>query len=420
MRPARLVGSFLILAGCCGLPVLGQQWTIYDMSNTPLPSTTVKALVSDGNNGMWVGTDWGLCHFDGVDGWTVFQEGTSPLVENNISCLAMDDAGRLWIGTVAMGLQVKDGETWTTYTPLDSPLPEYGIRDLFIDGNDAVWICTSGGLARFDGSTWVEYDDTPQSHDGAILNSANTNAVAVRDDGTICLGTFNGGLHFIQGGSVEVLTSFEDGFFDNTAVEVAYHPTTGARWVATPAAGLLRQQGPVVGGVWTQWSAAFGFPSNATTSLAFDPEGDVWVGTQIAGLVEVHADGSFIQYTTTGSGLPDDNIKSLWVDADGSIWVGTFLGGLAHYEPSVGIQDRSSTNMIRAFPNPASDQVSLCLPPEMAGATWQLHSPTGAVVRQGVTNAARAAVRMDGLATGLYQLRVIAFGSVESFGIVVE
>jgi len=27
---------------------------------------------------------------------------------------------------------------------------------------------------------------------------------------------------------------------------------------------------------------------------------------------------------------------------------------------------------------------------------------------------------MDGLATGLYQLRVIAFGSVESFGIVVE
>ncbi len=37
----------LVLAVAVGIPVIGQDWTVYDMSNSPLPSTTVTALVED-------------------------------------------------------------------------------------------------------------------------------------------------------------------------------------------------------------------------------------------------------------------------------------------------------------------------------------------------------------------------------------
>lgn len=406
----------LALAG----PVRAQQWVVYDMDNSPLPSVTVKALAPDGMGGIWVGTDWGLCHFDGVSAWTIYQEGTSPLVENDVRSLALDGAGRLWIGTVSMGLQRKDGEDWTTYTPLNSDLPEFGIRDLFIDGADAVWICTSGGLARFDGTSWVRYDATPGSHDGAVLNTSNTNSVAVREDGAICLGTFNGGLHFIQGSSVEVLTTFDDGFFDNTAVDVAFHPTTGARWVASPAGGLLRQQGPLVGGLWTQWNIAVGFPSNATTALAFDPGGDVWVGTQIAGLLKVHDDGTFDQFTTSGSGLPDDGVKSLLADPDGVLWVGTGFGGLARFDPSVDVRSATKASRLRTYPNPANDRLFLVLP-ELTGATnWQLISSDGRMVKQGRMAATTTIIGLEGVAPGAYHLKVSNGGLVEVERIVVE
>lgn len=395
--------------------ITAQQWTVYDMENSPLPSTNVKALVEDGDGGLWIGTDWGLCHFDGSSEWTVFQEGTSPLVENDIRSLQLDPDGRLWIGTVSMGLQVKDGDDWTTYTPLNSPLPEYGIRDLDIDASGTVWICTASGLARFDGTEWSLYNNTPESHLGAVLATANTNAVAVNNDGTVCLGTFNGGLHFIQGSSVEVLTSFDDGFFDNTAVDVLFHPITGARWVATPAAGLLRQQGPVVGGLWTQWSGASGFPSNATTALAVDITGAVWVGTQIAGLVSVRPDGTIVQYEASNSSLPDNTVRSVLGSVDGSVWVGTFLGGLARLDPTVAIEERTASPGIRVHPNPVTDRFEVNCPEGCSGIEWQLVSMDGKRVMHGLSHAELLQVEVPGLAQGAYalQLRREAFvGSV--------
>ena len=37
---------------------------------------TVHALALDGNGTLWVGTDWGLASYDGVN-WVVYQEGNS-------------------------------------------------------------------------------------------------------------------------------------------------------------------------------------------------------------------------------------------------------------------------------------------------------------------------------------------------------
>ena len=419
MRNRRLSLSLLVSLAISG-PFHAQQWMVYDMDNSPLPSVTVKALAPDGAGGLWVGTDWGLCHFDGTSDWTVYQQGTSPLIDNNIQCLGLDGAGRLWIGTVSMGLQVKDGEEWTTYTPMNSELPEFGVRDLFIDPEDGVWTCTSEGLARFDGVGWIHYNATPESHDGAVLNTSNTNTVAVREDGTICLGTFNGGLHFIQGDQVEVLTSFDDGFFDNTAVDVAFHPLTGARWVATPAAGLLRQQGPVVGGLWTQWNAAAGFPSNATTALAIDPDGDVWVGTQIAGLVRVHADGGFDQFTTVGSSIPDDWIRSILADPDGVIWVGTGLGGLARFDPTVGVQQLTRSSFLRVHPNPGRDRLFLDVQGANDGSSWQLVSADGRLVKQGGAFLGTTTIELLGLSPGTYILQVHLGDFVETERVIVE
>lgn len=409
-----LIGALLTTVSFC------QEWTVFNMSNSPLPSVTVKALASDGSGGLWIGTDWGLCHFDGNSAWDLYQEGNTPLAENDINCLRTDVQGRLWIGTVAAGLQVKDGDDWVTYTTANSPVPENGIRDLFIEPSGTAWMCTSGGLARFDGVEWAVYDDTPESHDGAILNTGNTRSVAVRGDGTICLGSFNGGFHFIQGSTVDVLTTFEDGFFDNTAVDVLIHPQTGDRWVATPAAGLLRQQGPVVGGLWTQWNGSVGFPSNATSALAVDDDGAIWTGTQIEGIVKVMPSGNFEQFNTGNSGMPDNDVRSILVADDGAIWVGTFYGGLARFDQSVGILDGGDVSNWVVGPNPARDHVSVFCRRACGGARWTLNSMDGSVVAEGLAGAGGDVIPLRRYAAGCYILQLAQEGLVERRKIFVE
>lgn len=407
-----LIGAFM------GLGALAQEWTVYHMGNSPLPSTTVKALEVDGAGGVWIGTDWGLCHFDGLADWSIYQVGSSPLVGNNIRCLALGHDGRLWVGTESMGLQVKNGESWETFDPSNSPLPEYDIRDLFIAQDNAVWISTPGGLVRFDGTEWRIYDDTPESYGGAVLNTANTNTVAVREDGAIIMGSFNGGLHFIQGSSVEVLTSFEDNFYDNTAVDVAFHPLTGERWVATPAAGLLRQQGPLVGGLWTQWYGGIGFPTNATTSMSIDSAGDVWIGSHIAGLIRVKADGTYDQFTAENSGLPDNTVRSVLADV-GEVWAGTFTGGLARYRSSAGVGERGISTL-SAYPNPTSDRLTVQSAQGSEQVTWALYHINGALVRAERATGPSFIISVADLSAGPYFMEVRGNTSVERIKVFVD
>lgn len=388
------------------------------MDNSPLPSTTVKALVEDGEGGIWVGTDWGLCHFDG-ETWQVYQQQNSGLPGNDVNAIDIDAQGRLWVATTE-GLAQKDGDTWSTYTTINSSIPENEARGLFVDHLDRVWLATSGGLACFTGSEWNVYDNTPESYSGLLLNTSNTRCVAVRPDGLICLGTFNGGLHFITEGSVHFLTTFADGFYDNTANDVLFDPVSGDRWVATPSAGLLRQQGPAQGGVWYQWNSSIAFPSNGLMCLDMDPQRRVWCGTQVSGLVRVEQDGSFSQFNQSNSGLPDDELRSVMAAADGSVWVGTTYGGLARLTEEVSVEEPEQSQGAQLFPNPARGTTTLVRNGVAANFSWVLRSLDGALVRTGSGNGLSEQLVLSGLAPGGYVLTLEGHAFVEVLRLIVE
>src|ERR1700722_17318472 len=64
-----------------------------------LPQTSVQAIARTPDGYLWVGTQEGLCRFDGVH-FTVYDTGNEPgIPDKYISVLFVDRAGRLWIGT---------------------------------------------------------------------------------------------------------------------------------------------------------------------------------------------------------------------------------------------------------------------------------------------------------------------------------
>lgn len=409
LHPSKLAYRLMVVLFLLGRTLMGnaQEWTVWDMTNSPLPSTTVTALAEDLDGGLWVGTDWGLCHFDGQD-WEVYQAGTSGLPENSVNGLAVDASGRVWIATDGAGVVVYDGIGWTNFTPDNSDLPEFSVRDIFIDHRDWAWMTTSGGLACYTGIEWRVYDDTPESYNGLVLHSANTLSVAVRTDGLVCLGTLNGGLHYITDTEVSYLTTFEHGFFDNTASGVLFDPASGDRWVGTPAAGLLRQQGPPAGGVWYQWNSAIDFPSNGLNCIARDVLGRIWAGTQFFGVVQVMDEDTWVQFTPANSGMPDNEVLSVLASSDGSIWIGTTYGGLARYRTINSVSEDDNGKDMLAFPSPCSDVLNVKLMGRLGAAGWSLIDGSGRSVREGnVFSQADLVIPVHDLAAGPYTLIVV-------------
>ncbi|MGN6181369.1 MAG: ligand-binding sensor domain-containing protein, partial [Mucilaginibacter sp.] len=77
-----------------------------------LPSENVTVALKDSRGYMWVGTDNGLCKFDGYSfqNFVNIQGNTSSISSNYINALAEDKNGKIWVGTID-GLNVLDPNT---------------------------------------------------------------------------------------------------------------------------------------------------------------------------------------------------------------------------------------------------------------------------------------------------------------------
>ena len=330
-------------AGGCGITSFdGTTWTVYDTSNSGLPSNEVFAIAIDGNGTKWVGTDQGLASFDGTI-WTVFDTTNSALNASIIDLIVIDDGGTKWMeGLInyydedGVGLISFDGTSWVVYDSSNSGLPNNYITSIGIDNNGAKWIGTyGGGLASFDGIDWVVYNRA-----NSVLSDDRIASIAIEGDGTLWVGDRCG------------LSSF-----DGTDWSSYYLPHVG--WGATSIA-----------------------------SLAIDDSGTKWIGIGFrdSNLGLFHGVGlcrydneNWVFYDTSNSGLPDDYVSSIVIDADGNKWLSTTYAqfftvgsGLVVYNESgvVGINTEEPSfrpvdfMLLQNYPNPfnPTTTISYALP----------------------------------------------------------
>ena len=110
----------------------------------------------------------------------------------------------------------------------------------------------------------------------------------------------------------------------NATVNAVVHSREGYVWLATYD-GLVRFDGTR----FTVFSKANGLGANGIRALCEDGDGNLWIGTNGAGVVR-YAKGVFRRFGAN-EGLPSELVWALHTDIrDGSVWVGTNGGGVAH------------------------------------------------------------------------------------------
>jgi len=123
-----------------------------------LPSNTVRSIFKDSRGVLWIGTDAGLCTFDGREfkRFPLLSENRS----NKVWTIAEDDAGNLWFGTYGSGLFKYDGRSLVSYKK--PTIPSQYIRTLkYSTKYRCLLIGTEHGFCCYKDSEFKSYPIDP-------------------------------------------------------------------------------------------------------------------------------------------------------------------------------------------------------------------------------------------------------------------
>jgi signal transduction histidine kinase/ligand-binding sensor domain-containing protein len=216
--------------------------TIGDLEDIPGGVVTSIARGSDGL--MWLGTQEGLLRYDGYQ-FQRFQadpRDQNSLAGNFIRALEFDARGRLWVATFSNGLSVFDVRKRKFSNLLvrsDDGLISERLVGFAVDPK-GMWVASDLGLQLFDEQLkLIETYRLPQSPDkpDSVRSVLRTKA------GTIWLGS-NAGLRVRQAGESEfaVFAVSEEHSFKDQVVNTLFEDDLENIWVGTRLAGLVRMR----------------------------------------------------------------------------------------------------------------------------------------------------------------------------------
>jgi ligand-binding sensor domain-containing protein len=309
----------------------------------------------------WVGTDYGLASYNDTT-WTFYNTLNSGLTDNVIRSIAVDIYNNKWIGTFFGGLFKFDGDTtWTSYNLSNSNIPDDFVKSIAFDTSGNIWIGTTYGLAKFDGdTTWTIYDLS----NSVFTITDNIADINIDTANVFRIGTVNGGyLRIVD--TVWTLYTIPNGsgIPDNTQLGVTVD-NNGLDWMATPANGLVAHPGGMTWNIYNQFTTSNQMPTSSTTCLIAKPNPDrIWVGTYDFGVVR-KTGLSFAYFDSTNSPVPDVYIQCIEKDPDGIIWIGTQIGGLVKLDESqlTDVHEVSTVSLPIIFPIPVQKSAHGFLP----------------------------------------------------------
>ncbi len=123
--------------------------------NDGLPSNTIRAIYKDSRGLLWIGTDNGLCSYDGIK-FKVYDE-ISKQKNNAIWAIVEGLQHNIWFSAYGNGLVKFDGKKFTCYDNKNG-LINNSIRKLYFSKkHQCLIIGTENGLSVFTGSKFKSF-----------------------------------------------------------------------------------------------------------------------------------------------------------------------------------------------------------------------------------------------------------------------
>jgi ligand-binding sensor domain-containing protein len=302
-----------------------KNWKVFDEDNSKLPSNVVVAIAVGNDGIVWAGTHSdGLVRIDGMGAMKVYTEPEVPSKHIN----SMFSIGNeIWVGTGSGVLKIA-GEKWTSY---DKGIGHHDILEISMGPDSVLWahaeiwpdnedMHSDYAVLKLKDSTWSTFWTTVYSESGKnnCWGIGRLDALGVDNKGSLWLGGYCGFYKYDNGicNNVQEIKFKQNkkGFPSNSIGSIAFE--NEKIWVGTDYGIVL------IDGKDTTVMKDFKLD---VCSIAIDSNGTKWFGTYNNGLASYNGN-KWIKYTTENSGLPDNNVYCLAFDKNGNLWMGTRKG----------------------------------------------------------------------------------------------
>ena len=328
----------------------GSSWRLHPHHPGGLPADRIVAMMLDREGSLWAGSFvTGAYRSIGLGSWEHWTK-DDGLPSNIIWSMARTPNGQFWVatdsGTVAtdgtpagipaetnyVSLTTRGGRLWMA--PIGSALirrdPVRGTLESFpslgkvvgaaIDGNNRLWLGTGRGL-------FVVADaDQPAAavHPIPVL-AHETLALATDPAGVVWLLSRYGVFRRNESGQFDLVIA--PGLLKDVPISLNFAPGNEV-WVGTDLDGMLRFR---VSGTHVEQLPAIVAPTIASNDILFarrDRRGSVWIGTDHG--IDMFDGKSWRHFDSSDGPISSDvDQNAIYEDADGSMWFGT-SHGLSH------------------------------------------------------------------------------------------
>ena len=303
--------------------------------------------------------DGGLLHFD-----TETEEVRTALVSSirqetgnwKATSSLRDSEGNLWLGLYQTGVLVapksRFGFSYMGFSTRGMPGENNTVvTDVYEDGQN-LWVATDGGglFCRPAAGGRKRQAERVFTRDNSALNNNAILTVTGDRYGTIWLGTYLGGLYYIEGGTALESYPYADQVGTDRIRTLVYDPARDLLYVGTSGAGLTVIDAKTRKPIARQVDEDYRWIS----ALHLDQTGRLWVGSYNGPFCYDPSLDRIIPFSgTAGSDLPP-RIYDICSSADGSIWFGTEEGLFQWNETSRELRrytqhDGLSNNVVRAI-----------------------------------------------------------------------
>jgi ligand-binding sensor domain-containing protein/signal transduction histidine kinase len=248
------------------------------------------------------------------------------------------------------------------------------VARIVTDSRGFLWFCTGEGLSRFDGSSFTSYGRSDGLPHRAVRDFLETK------DGSLWVATADGVARFDALGrrpadavpsgepARPLFTSYRPRGAVGWDVSALVEDPDGSIWVGSQL-GLFRLER--ARGSWSLRAIELGMPREPrnmayANALAIARDGSLFVGA-VSGLYHVSRAGRVERYTRR-DGLPVDDVRALARAADGRLWVGTALGGVCRLVE----EPRAGASVVESVYGPAEGVAKWvgALLPTSGGGVW--------------------------------------------------
>lgn len=352
LRKIFLVLSILIITN----NLLAQQIpTRHFTMKEGLPSMGIRCIFKDSRGLIWIGTDAGLCNYDGKE-FTIVNA-SSGMTANNIWSIAEDEHGTMWFGSFGDGLYKFNGQKFDHFTKKDGLVDDQirvlcyskNFHCLIVGSNNGIstvrgkWISKSPAYL---GTSQRDYCVTGIMDVGKFIyisTYAGNNPIRYFPDQNKFITVNDSGVNYpgysfgcylsvkgdtiFEAGSLGVQIIKKDTTILNKTLGQVFGYTednSGNLWFAAWSYSQKLLEGGIFkydGKSFKNYKTAFGITDIEIWAVFFDKEQEIlWVGTLNEGLFMIPY-SPFSEYDAAYFKLKKLKIKSLLVDAENALWI---------------------------------------------------------------------------------------------------